>query len=58
MIGDIYCRPRVLQFLTVRIDKFGPHDSSDKGADHLATKITDPDSQRTEGERQDHQRHT
>ena len=51
MIGDIYGRPRVLQFLTVRIDKFGPHNSSDKGADHFTTKITDPYSQRTEGER-------
>ena len=51
MIGDIYGRPRVLQFLTVRIDKFGPYDSSDKRTNHLATKITDSDSQRTEGER-------
>ena len=58
MIGDIYCRPRVLQFLPVRIDKFGSHDSSDNGTDHLTTKITDPDSQGTEGKSQDHQRHT
>ena len=58
MIGDIYRRSRVFQFLTVRIDKFGPHDSSDNGTDHLATKITNSDSQGTEGKSQDHQRHT
>ena len=58
MIGDIYRRSRVLQFMTVRIDKFCSHYSSDNGTDHLATKVTDPDSQGTEGKSQDHQRHT